>query len=473
MAATASPPTVGQEDLARLRDLVRERTGMALPPSRQGDLERAARRAAREVGARDAAELLGRLRRGRGTAALDALVSALDVHETHFFRDPDQLLALERRILPQLIAARRPERRLRLWSAACSTGEEAYTLAILLDRLLPDLARWDLLVLATDVNGRSLERAALGRYGPWSFRGVPPAVTARYFTPVGDRLQVADRLRAMVSFARLNLVEDPWPSPRTNTVAMDLVLCRNVLLYFDPAAVRSVVGRLREALADDGRLLVSQVEAVLDPFDGLEPAPPGTAAYRKATPATATPGGAATAPPPPVARKVPAPHRPAASTPPPPAARPAPAAGEQEAAAARAAACEQALDLWRGGRAEEALRRLHEEAGRDPLAPSLHYLLGLVRLDLGLHDEAMAAFRRCTYADPGFVLGHLAKAGELARRGRPGPAAASLRAAVRLVAGLDPDEPVPHGDGLTVGQLRWLASAHRALLDPGREARGG
>jgi chemotaxis protein methyltransferase CheR len=472
MAATTSPPTVGQEDLARLRDLVRERTGMALPPSRQGDLERAARRAAGEVGARDAAELIGRLRRGQGTAALDALVSALDVHETHFFRDAGQLLALERRILPELIAARRAERRLRLWSAACSTGEEAYTLAILLHRLLPDLGRWEVLVLATDVNGRSLERAAQGRYGRWSFRGVPQDVTARYFSPAGDRLQVADHLRAMVTFARLNLVEDPWPSPRTNTVAMDLILCRNVLLYFDPATVRSVVGRLREALADDGRLLVSQVEAVLDPFDGLEPAPPGTAAYRKAVP----PAAAAVPPPPAL-------PRPAPPAPPPPRrrparARPAPGAqpaagGGRDAAAARADACREALGLWRGGRAEEALRRLDEEAVRDPLAPAVHYLLGLVRLDLGLHDEAMAAFRRCTYADPGFVLGHLAKAGELARRGRPEQAAASLRAAVRLVAALDPDEQVPHGDGLTARQLRWLAAAHGALLDPGQEARHG
>ena len=272
--------------------------------------------------------------------------------------------------------------------------------------------------------------------------------------------------------------------------------------------MRSVVGRLREALADDGRLLVSQVEAVLGPFDGLEPAPPGSAAYRKAGPAPAMPGIAGAVSPPPT----PAIHRPAAPAPPPrrhrsptrpPEARPAPAAppaaaarpaapearaapgaggrdaagaraaGGQDAAAARAAACREALELWRGGRAEQALRRLDEAAGRDPLAPSVHYLLGLVRLDLGLRDEALAAFRRCTYADPGFVLGHLAKAGELARRRRPGQAAASLRVAVRLVAALDPDEQVPHGDGLTVRQLRWRASARGALLDPGQEARHG
>ena len=456
MARAASQPTLGQEDLARFRALVRRRTGMAVPQGRQLDLERAVRRAVRDVAAEDAADLYRRLQPGEGAEALDALVAALDVTETYFFRDASQVQALTERILPELIASRRPQRRLRLWSAGCSTGEEAYTLAILLHRLLPDPRRWDVGILATDVNGRSLRRAARGVYGEWSFRGVPQAVRARHFSRSGGRWEVASELRDMVTFAKLNLVEDHYPSPPTGTTAVDLILCRNVLLYFDPGTARSVVGRLREALTGDGWLLVSQVEAILGPFDGLEAAMPGAAAYRRA----GRPEPAAVPQPaPPSPRPVLAPPAPAARTHPPA------GAGDPPAAPGNRAGCQEALELWRSGRSREAVRGLEEEAARDPLAPAVHYLLGLIRLDQGLGDEALASFRRCTCADPGFVLGHLAKAGQLARLGLRGQARASLGNAERLLAALDPDDPVPHGDGLTARQVLSLASDHRALVE--------
>jgi chemotaxis protein methyltransferase CheR len=459
---------LGQEDLARFRALLLKRTGMAVSQPREIDLGRAVRRAVREVGAEDAASLYRRLQRGQGAEALDALVSALDVNETYFFRDADQVRALERRILPDLIASRRPQRRLRLWSAGCSTGEEAYTLAILLHNLLPDLRRWDVLILATDVNGRSLERASQGAYGEWSFRGVPPEVRARYFSRSGSRYRVASHLRDTVTFAKLNLVEDRYPSPLTNTMAMDLILCRNVLLYFDPGTARSVVGRLRDALSDDGRLLVSQVEATLDPFEGLEAVAPGAAAYQKAR-RPAEGGSAGWADGSGVPQSSPPPARLVLSEPELPPGHPSPGlvVEARSASGEPSAACQEAVHLWRNGHPEDALRTLDEAACSDPLAPAVHYLLGLIRLDQGLCDEALVAFRRCTYADPGFALGYVAKAGQLARVGLLAQARTALENAVGLVATLDPDDVVPHSDGLTVRQLLSLAAAHRTLIEPG------
>jgi chemotaxis protein methyltransferase CheR len=466
MATIARGVTLSQEELARYCALVCERTGMAVPASRQADLERAVQDVVREVRAEDAAGLYRRLLQGGGAEAMDALVSALNVSETYFFRDAGQMRALEERILPGLIDARRSERRLRLWSAGCSTGEEAYTLAMLLHPVLPDPPQWDVRILATDVNGRSLERAARGLYGDWSFRGLPEWVRAGHFSRSGGRFEIAPHLRRMVTFARLNLVGDAYPSTATNTLAMDLILCRNVVLYFDPGTARSVVGRLRAALRDDGWLLVSQVEAILDPFDGLEAA--GHAVYRKAPP----PAPATAAPQDPGAPRPPPPPRP---PPRPPATRAAEPPGAPAPAGDPSAACRQALGLWRGGRPLEAVRRLSEEASRDPLAPGVHYLMGLILLDQGAPDEALASFRRCTCADPGFALGHLAKAGQLARLGLSGQARTSLAQAVELVATLDPDDPVPHGDGLTARQLLSLASAHQALIEPPHrpEARHG
>jgi chemotaxis protein methyltransferase CheR len=440
---------LGPGDVARFRDLVRERVGLSFPASRLPDLEGAVRRAVAETGLPDAAALYQALAdRARRPAALDALVSALNVSETHFLRDRGQVEALERRVLPELIARRRRQRRLRVWSAACSTGEEAYTLAILVSQQLPDLAEWDVRILATDVNGRALEQARRGCYGPWSFRGVPPRVKQAYFAPDGERFRVASRIRAMVTFERLNLVDpiaawspaDPW-----NT---DLLLCRNVLLYFDGASTRAVVGRLGVCLADDGWLLLSQVEAALGSFDGLEPDPSGGGAFRKAAPAPAPP------PPPPVVaaagRRRRDPSRPSPDAAPPP--------------VAALPAYEAAVALWRDDRPEDALRRLRLEGSRGRRAAPLHYLEGLILLDGGRADEALAAFRRCTFADPGFALGHLAQANLFTRAGKHGRALAALESTAGLVAGLDPAARVFAGDELRAGALRELVDAQRRLL---------
>jgi chemotaxis protein methyltransferase CheR len=448
--------------MARFRDLIRARTGMTLPESRTPDVTRAVRRAAADSDVPDADALYELLLGGAGgSAPLDALVAALNVGETHLFRDAVQVQALERRILPEVIVRRRRERRLRLWSAGCSTGEEAYTLAILVERLLPDLADWDVLIRATDINGRSLERARRGVYGAWSFRGVPPLVRTSCFTRRGDGFEVAPSLRAMVTFAQLNLSENVYPSPTTDTGAMDLILCRNVLMYFDEAGGRAVVGRLRDALDDRGWLLVSQVEAGLDLFDGLAQDAAGTAVYRRVRPAPPAPEarqeghaapGAAAGPP----------EAPARRSPPPSRRRPPPARDAEDPAARTAH--EDVLRLWSAGLPEAAIRRLEAMTESRPLAAPLHYLHGLILLDGDRTADALAAFRRCTYADPEFALGHLAQAGLLAGMRRRGRALAALETTARLVAGLEPDALLLQGDGLAVGDVLELIAAQRELL---------
>ena len=316
-------------DVVRFRELIRRRTGMAFPESRTSDMRRAVERAATEAEAPDPGALYRRLLDSSPSShAFDALISALNVSETHFFRDTGQFQALERRILPELIARRRRQQRprLRLWSAGCSTGEEAYSLAILVTRLLPDLAGWHVVIRATDINGRSLERARRGIYGAWSLRGTPPSVLRSSFVRHGARFEVLPGIRSMVTFTALNLAESVYPSPVTDTEGMDVILCRNVLLYFDEAGTRAVVGRLRDALSEDGCLLISQVEAGLRVFDGLAQDDPGTAIYRRARPASAghddrrehgalhrpdpAPAPPASAPAPPRPQPPPPPHRP-------------------------------------------------------------------------------------------------------------------------------------------------------------------
>jgi chemotaxis protein methyltransferase CheR len=444
---------------------------MAFPELRSSDLEWAIERAAADSDASIGAlyELLAGP--APSPAALDALTCALNVSETYFFRDAPQIHALEHRILPELIRRRRTERQLRVWSAGCSTGEEPYTLAILLKRLLKDLAEWDVLILATDINGRSLETARRGVYGAWSFRGTPPVGLISYVTPRGKKFEVVPSIRAMVTFAQLNLVDDIYPALATNTLEIDVVLCRNVLLYFDEEGGRAVVRRLRDALSDGGRLLVSQVEAGLRVFDGLEQDAPGTAVYRKvgAKPMTLDVEQEALA----AVRPDAKPSRPVSTSrlrrnPPP---LRVDHAGPGEAPATN----DEALRLWRAGLAESALQRLETDIESYPLAAPLHYLYGLILIDANRSDEALVAFRRCTYADPKFALGHLAQAHLLARMGLWSRAKAPLETSARLVADLEADAVVLQGDGLSVGDVLELIAAERELLaaaDTGDASRG-
>lgn len=452
--------TAERADLARFRDLLRARTGMTLSASRSADLERAVRRAAAESGVADADALYELLLTGPSSGPLDALVSGLNVSETHFFRSAGQIEALKQRILPELIARRRPARRLRLWSAGCSTGEEPYTLAILLARLLPDLAEWDVLILATDINGRSLERARRGVYGAWSLRGTSALALAPYLTPRGPRFEVAPSIRAMVTFAALNLAEDVYPSVANDTTELDLVLCRNVLLYFDEEGARAVVRRLRDALTEGGSLLVSPTEVGLGVFDGLTQDVPGTATYRKAEPQQAPIGGRQ--------REQAGVRRAAQPLPAAPARSRRPSARLRAASPADpATAHAEALALWRAGHAQTALQQLEAMTESHPLAAPLHYLHGLILLDAERAEEALAAFRRCTYADPACALGHLSQAGLFARAGLRGRALAALENAARLVDELDSDTVLSLGGDVRVGDILELIASHRQLLaDP-------
>ncbi|HEU0105551.1 MAG TPA: CheR family methyltransferase, partial [Vicinamibacteria bacterium] len=252
---------LGSDLAGQARELVAHRLGLRVAEDRHAEMDRTLREAAGASG-RPALEawLAGLASRPLADPAWVRLIARLTIGETHFWRDHACFEALERHVLPDLIAARHSGRALRVWSAACSTGEEPYSLAILLDRLLLDRAAWDLTVLATDLNPASLETARRGLYRPWSLRDVPAAVRERYFRERGARgIEVDSEIRRMVRFETANLT-DGFP-PAVTGGAMDLILCRNVIMYLTPEAARRAVAHLRGALAVDGWLVVAPAEA--------------------------------------------------------------------------------------------------------------------------------------------------------------------------------------------------------------------
>ncbi len=435
-----TPRELSAPQLAALAALIERHLGLHFGPHRHADLARGIAGASCELGFPDVAAgadwlLHATLRQSQ----IELLASHLTIGETYFFREPKTFAALEERVLPELLRARRAgSRRLRVWSAGCASGEEAYSLAITLHRALPDLAEWSVSILGTDINPHALRRAEAGIYSEWSFRATPPGVQQRYFEKLDERrYAIVPAIRAMARFAFLNLAEASYPALLNGTSAIDLLFCRNVLLYFPPDKSARVVERFGAALAEGGWLIGGLAEPfrapglVTVPFDG------GTL-FRKA--AAAPPAIA-----PPTARATPAPAPLALPAPPrvlslPPAARPASAAELAHASAGR-------------GDIAAALRHCDVALAGEKLNPALHHLRATILREQGAAAEAERALRRALFLDPDFALAHFALGTLLGQSGRPRDSARHFDHALALLQNLDPAAIVPESDGLTAGRL--------------------
>jgi len=479
MTAARTSETQPEPCWPALSRLVADTLGLHFPPERYADLRRGFLPAARELGFDDPAECARRLLAQPGhRGGIQALASHLTVGETYFFRDRPALDALAGEILPPLIRQRRDlgQRYLRLWSAACCTGEEAYTLAILLHRLLPDPQDWRITVAATDVNPRFLDKARAGRYGDWSFRDAPDWLRRDYFRRGADGSHaVIPEIRAMVRFVRLNLADGDPAWDDVDAGEMDVIFCRNTLMYFTPAQMARVVARFHRRLAPGGWLAVSPGEASTALFPGYAPVYfPDAILFRKAqakkgcevrirTDASDVGSDAASAAGDSPHREAPGPT-PGAKTQPHPRAAGSDAAvraGRRREARASTAApgapagSPQALAraLADRGRLDEAQAWCERWLAEDKLDPAAHYLHAVILIERGEAGRARASLRGAVYLDGGFVLAHFAL-GNLARaRGDEAEARACFAEARRLLRAHPPDALLPHSDGLTAGRL--------------------
>ena len=270
---------------ARLSQFVSEHLGFYFPPARRLDLERGMRSISRAFEFDDVESCVQWLLSSPiSQSRIEILASHLTVGETYFFRERPSFDLLETRILPELIDRRRnTARRLRFWSAGCCTGEEAYSIAILLKRLLPDLADWQITILATDINPNFLKKAEDGVYGEWSFRGVSAELKEKYFAKRHNgRFEILPEIKRMVTFSYLNLMEEIYPSLLGNSNAMDIIFCRNVLMYFGSERAKEVVRKLRLSLLDGGLLIVSPCETSQVLYEQFTTANfPGITLYQK------------------------------------------------------------------------------------------------------------------------------------------------------------------------------------------------
>lgn len=197
----------------------------------------------------------------------ELLATFLTIGETYFFRETKALHFLEFEYLPKLISERQHSKQLKIWSAGCSSGEEPYSIAIILNRIIPDIKNWKITLLATDINSNFLKKAKQGVYTNWSFRNTSEEFKKKYFEKIGNnRFKINDWIQKRVTFKTLNLATDSFPSYENDIQNLDVILCRNVLIYFSQTGIQNVISKFYKTLKNNGVLLVSPVEAssVLD-----------------------------------------------------------------------------------------------------------------------------------------------------------------------------------------------------------------
>ncbi|MGH7719194.1 MAG: CheR family methyltransferase [Gemmatimonadaceae bacterium] len=491
-------------DVEQVARLVRDRTGLVFPPNRRETAESGIRRSMQRLGLAEPARYAEALR--EGGAVLDDLVAELTVGETYFFREPGQLEFVRREVLPVLAARGAGRQAIRAWSAGCASGEEPYSLAIILvEDGLAGRAR----LLGTEISRPRLAAARRGQYGRWSLRGMPDEKIERYFERVGKRFSLDPAIRRMVEFRYLNLAEDLYPAASTGIWGMDLILCRNVLIYFDRDTVQRVARRLLDSLSEGGWLLLGASDPMLTDLVPCEVVTTGAGlAYRR--PSRRMPAAGSVEPPAPAApneldaRPLETPletpfEPPSVRLPESRAPRSTPVAPASDAAASGSSdALERTATFYARREYESAVGAAQEAVARDPddvrswsylvralanlgrlaeagiacaaalerhrMSAELVYLHALLVAESGRTAEAAAAARRALYLDRDMVVAHLALGNSLARQGDSDGARRAFANADELLAAMAPETIVPASDGETAFRLRQIARAQRALL---------
>jgi len=487
--------------LSKLSQFVAKHMGLHFPKERFSDLERGIGYAAREFDFNDAESCIGWLLSSKiKKSQIDILASHLTVGETYFFRDENVFNALELHILPELIHSRRKTgKRLRLWSAGCASGEEPYSLAILLLKMIPDLSDWNITILATDINPRFLKRASDGIYTKWSFRGTPEWVKDRYFRRTKDgHYRIDPLIKKMVRFSYLNLMDDCYPSLTNNTNAMDVIFCRNVVMYFAEEYVRQVIGRMYRSHAKAGWMIMSPGEmhqqfysqfntvhlqgAILYRKDDRQAPTEELTELQTTLPIPETPVDSQTYP----QQEILFPEQmdttdeiipqPLEALPEPPETQ-APAQPFYEGALASferghyAEAAEILLELLSNdqsnpnamallartyanqGDLSGALEWCEKAISTDKLNPSFHYLLSTIMAELGRVEDAIAALKNVLYLDYNSVLAYFALGNINRQQGKLKEAEKNFDNAISLLSGMQTEETLPESEGITAGRL--------------------
>ncbi len=500
---TEKPLTLDKDLLERTRKAISDRTGLIFSKSREDELRQSLKDCYQNsVGHASFEDYLSTLESDfTGRGEIKRLVHRLTVGETYFFRNKPHYDLLRSKIMPEIVRKRSSSTRtLRIWSAGCSTGEEAYSLAILVRETIPDLPLWNIFILGTDINDQSLETAGRAEYREWSFRDINPILKERYFTPTSRGFKIHPEIREMVTFRYLNLIEGTYPLSTTGTNFMDIIMCRNVMMYFKPELTMSITRRFFRALNNGGYLIVGHTESdshVAPEFKKL--LMPNTIIYRKEEgwsdwdrglklrfrgsghlPTDVVPylqrekgsGLDATVEPP----------------------RPKMGKVKRETSL-----FEEGIKAYKGGNTTTAAGRFMEvlelnprnmracymlaliEADRNrlekaqelcrrciklyPLALEAHYLMAVIARESGDRFKEIEYLKKVIYINPDFILGHYHLGIYYLKEGNVIPARRSLENSLRLLDGWEDNSFIEGTEGMSVARLRGSINRYLEELE--------
>lgn len=406
---------------------------------------------------------------------ISVLVEALTIGETYFFRDTDAFKVLEKIVLPELIERRKQgSKYLRIWCAACCTGEEPYSLAIILDKLLGNDTNWALTIIGTDVNVLFLKKAEKGEYKEWSFRRTSEQIKNQYFIKTDRDYLLIPKIKKQVRFQQLNLIEDTILSPLSGIDSMDLILCNNVLIYFSRKQIQNVLERLSKTLIEGGLLLVSPIEV---PFVSeldldLKPICYGTTTLFQKN-----------------SNKQ---HRILVKKPvkviKPPVAIPSLSNAPQDTGkdlhdmfangryaevisilekklpSAEQSSCllesqiKESILLARSYASKKRLNQAREWCERilavDRVNPQLYYLYANILQEQNMLDEALKALQKALFLDPNLVIANFAAGGVLMKQGNSKESQRHFRNALDLLKSYKPDDVLPGTENVTAKDLK-------------------
>lgn len=431
-----------------LKERVVGSTGLAYYKDRDTDFAHRIRRRLSSVGATDCTAYLDILGDPhRGPPELDALIAEITIGETYFFRHGEHFEALRDVVMPDLIARNAMNRRLRIWSAGCADGPEPYSLAILLRReMAHQLPGWQISIVATDINRQCLARAREGRFDEWALRSTPEDVKNTCFRREGGCWSIAPVYKEWVTFQYHNMVEHPFPSLINNLSAFDLIVCRNVMIYFAPSLMRRIVRQFHECLLPGAWLLVGPTEPNMTCFTSFRGVnAPGVTLYQKPAEQISSVGT-------PISLTLSLPHVPNGG---PVCERKSGEELEPTLAAVRSYAD---AGAW-----EDAARCCERLLQKDLLNSAVHFHHALVLEQMSRHVEAERSLRHAIYLDRQAVLPHYYLGLFLQSRGDLPQAARSFENAFELLRARD-GGVLPDADGITVGEMKNLAKMHLDIL---------
>jgi chemotaxis protein methyltransferase CheR len=472
---------------ARIREMVEVHTGMNLGDKRILRLREAVdKMLAEDKGPHDLESILSNP--NRRTVFLEQLTARMTVGETYFLRNEHHFHVLREHVIPQILQENASKHEVRIWAAGCATGEEPYSLAIVLHQLLGDNHHWHVSILGTDLNPEFLEQARHACFRPWSFRGTDIHQDRNYFEADRDVYRLTARVRKYVHFSYLNLVKDVYPSSLNGTLGLDLIVFRNVAIYLKREVVDGIVARFYDALRPGGWLLLGEAEITLAETRQFEARRFPHATFLRKSEQRA-------------ARHVPAVPRTAAPVLPAPTGSPISDSDARPLMPSAARVDDQQTqsdDFW--GRIEDhitsqqfeaaqhiiddicirqlraalrlryataligyaeiprAMQMLEKCLEEEPLWIEPHLLKAGVAEENGRLDEAERACRQALYLDRNCVIAHFHLAGLLQQTGDPRGARKSLDTVLRLGCERDPHALVEHGDGVCYGRLQEMAS---------------